>query len=208
VLSTKVLTEGFDVALLKAHFRDPGKQPSIRRMLHGYPRIENYTDADVEAFAPLFFGYSLYEVDGVFHSPRQGIVEERTQVVRFLLKPDFDWIIEGCGAGPERRNEVVALCREFLRGPSLEGAEFIRHEKHHLDERYHSTLPNYSRIIAYFDTWMNQVRMFIFGYVVHELCERMLQLHREEKLTAEQLEEEIWVASFSNLAVNRVTRSS
>jgi hypothetical protein len=204
----KVLTEGFDLGKLRAHFRDPARQPGIRRMLRGYPRVENYTDADVEALRPLFFGYSLYEVDGVYHSPRRGILEERTQVVRFLLKPDFDDLLARCGAGPDRRGEAVALARGFLRGPHLDRESFLRAEGPHLAEHYGQGLPDVLAGVEYLDRWMNQVRMFLFGYVVHQICARILELHDQRRLSAEELEEEIWFASFSNLSVSRVTRAS
>jgi hypothetical protein len=204
----KVLTEGFDLARLKAHFRDRKKQPGIRRMLRGYPRVEHYTRADVEELRPLFFGYSLYEVDGVYHSPERGILEERTQVVRFLLKPDFGELLVRCGAGAERRDEAVILAREFLRAPELEGEAFLRIEEERIARRFRDTLPNYLAGVEYLDRWMNQVRMFLFGYVVYEICARILELHRERRLRPEQMEEEIWFTSFSNLSVSRVVRTS
>jgi hypothetical protein len=202
----KVLTEGFDLDKLKAHFRDPHRQPGIRRMLRGYSRVENYTDVDVEELRPLFFGYSLYEVDGVYHSPARGIIEERTQVIRFLLKPDVEELLARCEAGADRRGEAVLLAREFLRSPTLERESFLLAEGSHITERLRDRLPNYLAGVDYLDRWMNQVRMFLFGYVVYEICARILELHREERLSAEQLEEEIWFASFSNLSISRVTR--
>jgi hypothetical protein len=204
----KVLTEGFDLARLKAHFRDPDKQPGIRRILRGYPRVEHYTEADVEALRPLFFGYSLYEVDGVYNSPERGVMEERTQVVRFLLKPDFDDLLAECGAGPDKRGEAVILAREFLRSPDLEAESFLRTEGPRIAQRFGTTLPNHLAGVQYLDRWMNQVRMYLFGYVVHEICDRILELYHEKRLSPEQLEEEIWFTSFSNLSVSRVTRTS
>jgi hypothetical protein len=203
----KVLTEGFDLGKLKAHFRDAERQPGIRRMLHGYHRLENYTDADVEALRPLFFGYSLYEVDGVYRSPARGILEERTQVVRFLLMPDYDELLARCGGGVEQRGEAVLLAREFLRGPILERESFLLAEGIGIAERLQHRLPNYLAGVDYLDRWMNQVRMFLFGYVVYEICARIMELHRHARLSAEQLEEEIWFASFSNLSISRVTRT-
>lgn len=202
----KVLTEGFDLDKVKAHFRDPAKQPTIRRMLLNYPRVERYTDADVDHLEQLFLGYSMYEVDGVYFRPGKGVVEERTQVIRFILKPDYDDILARCGTSVDQREEVVALIREFLRAPNLSLNEFLMMNGPRIQESFGGRVPHYLAVLEYVDRWVDRVRLFLFGYIVHEICARILELHGEKKLSVEELEEEIWLTSFSNLALNRVRR--
>ena len=202
----KVLTEGFDLAKVKAHFRDPAKQPSIRRMLRNEPRVARYTDADIEEMRQLFFGYSMYEVDGVFFRPGKGIVEERTQVIRFILQPDYEEVLAHCGAESAQKPAIVELIRDFLRSSSLRLEDFLSQHRAELHGVYATAFPNYLAVLEHMDRWVDQVRLFLFGYIIHEICARILELHAEKKLSVEQLEEEIWVTSFGNLAMNRVKR--
>jgi len=202
----KVLTEGFDLARVKAHFRDPAKQPTIRHLLQNYPRIEQFTDQDIDRMSQLFYGYSMYEVDGVFFRQRKGIVEERTQVIRFILQPDYDDVVTQCRIDPANKRAVVALIRDFLRTPDLKVDELLTMRGAGIRESFGPHISNYLEVLKYMEQWMDQVRLFLIGYIVHEICARILELHREKKLSMEQLEEEIWVTSFSNLAINRVKR--
>src|SRR4051794_20175040 len=64
------LIKGFNVENVKDHFRDPKKEQNIKRLLEDYPGAHSqyleYNSETIDRFPSLFFGYSMYEVDGVF----------------------------------------------------------------------------------------------------------------------------------------------
>src|ERR1051325_4316037 len=90
----ETLTQGFNLAILKAHFSDPDKQIKIKNLLDRYYSISQYNQQIIDDFLPVFFGYSMYEVDGVFYSDKKGIIEERVQAIRIIFKPDYDYLFK------------------------------------------------------------------------------------------------------------------
>lgn len=59
----------------------------------------------------------------------------------------------------------------------------------------------YKKVAEYLDKWIADVGLFLFGYLIFELCERIKELNDQEKTP---LEEEIWVSSFWSLEVNKI----
>lgn len=57
-------------------------------------------------------------------------------------------------------------------------------------------------LLHYLDRWIGAVGLFLFGYFVFNLCERIRAIDPEG---ATHIEEELWVSSFWNLEVNKVT---
>lgn len=184
------LTSGLNLSLVKNHLRE--KRTAVQEFLRPIRRLANYTDEQIEALAPVFQGYSMYEVDGVFRggsteSPTP--VEERTQVIRLMfLAPLTDDV---------RRDAGRFAARQFLRhwthdlgrfekevAESVEGAEFG------------------SSVRASLVKWLDDIGLFVNGYVVFMICDRILHLFEEGAIA--KVEDEVWITSLRCLAVNRV----
>src|SRR4051812_38604948 len=73
------LTKGFYIKNVISHFKKPEKKPGIKKLLKRFKDSVRYLEDEIDHFPPVLFGYSLYEVDGVFISERNGIQAERTQ---------------------------------------------------------------------------------------------------------------------------------
>jgi hypothetical protein len=57
-------------------------------------------------------------------------------------------------------------------------------------------------LMNYIDRWVGAVGLFLFGYLVFNLCERIRSIDPEG---GSHVEEEIWVTSLWNLEVNKIT---
>ena len=82
------LTKGFDLDTVKKHFQD--KQEAIQAMLQTHQQWRDYSDESIQSIEPFYFGYSIYEVDGVFLGKDGRPIEEKTQVIRFLFRADTE----------------------------------------------------------------------------------------------------------------------
>jgi hypothetical protein len=185
----EALSEGFNFEKVRNHFADPTKEARIRTLLTDY--TEWYDPPSIGVVEQFYWGYSMYEVDGVFFSPRTSqAIEERTQVIRLMCFPDLDRATafatkDGIERGTVRRI-VAAMMRRGRDERDRLGAE-------------------YPLLLDYIDRWIGAVGLFIFGYLIFNLCERIRALNEEG---AASLEEEIWVSSFWNLEVNKVSLES
>ena len=149
----------------------------------------------------VFFGYSMYEVDGVFFddketNPRKQIVEERTQVIRLMFKPDLS----------EFENmdykRLATLVKTFLRAPLSHFDSYLEYfEK---SETFgNETLNDHDKnLLEYLARWVQRVIIFLIGYVVYEICNEISSLVRNKKIP--KYEDEIWVTSFWNLLVYNI----
>ncbi len=185
------LTEGFHLEKVKNHFRE--KRDEIEAFLRGrYP-----LDAgSIEAMEQVFDGYSMYEVDGVFYDRQSGAIsEERSQVIRLNFRPEPD------KAAALDEEQVRHVTESYLNTGN--GADLLKFYA----EEGRATTPAVAReitkLLDYLERWRAQVGLFIFGYVVFEICERINEL---ELAKGEPPEREILVTSFSNLTLNRVVR--
>jgi len=178
----ETLTEGFDIARVKRVFHE--KKASISVLLRRFTEAGELTDERIDALEPLFWGYSMYEVDGVFYNPDKGTIEERTQIIRMMFLPDLEGLHK---LNPELAfDDLRRAVRNFLRGDRLE------------KEALRKSLPNLIDRVA---NWHANVGLFIFGFLVFQLCERIKELGDSQRRS---LEDEIWVCSFWTLSVNRV----
>lgn len=167
------------------------KQDAIRR-------IQNYS--------PIFKGYSVYSVDGVFFDDVGKAYEEATQVIRLMfrfssrLKPQA--IEAGCPDVLRRISHwVISKDIRVVKKP-----RWHRHEKQEFLDRYQYWPPKHRAFAeAHFEDvakeakkWVDDCGLFVFGYLVRRFSQHVLK----ECLS----EEEIWVASFFDLGVNVVKR--
>ena len=214
------LTDGFEKDKVEAHFRkDQNKKQRIKNMLaRHYPSVADYTDDAIDSLKklfhddyPLYSGYSMYEVDGVFYSPERGTIEERTQVIRVILRPHFklfwDGLFELCKIEPDtdtakkipagQAPTLMRLTTMYFDSPEGDRAFFVRQNT---SIKLNIVL---ERFIDFLDEWVDSVALFIFGYLVFNISEKLLKLRDQDQGKGE--EEEIWITSSWNPKVNRIT---
>ena len=210
----ETLTQGFKKQVVMDHFLNPdeAQKKAILKMLGkgwtsfptGYPNQDEIT-----AFPRLFFGYSTYEVDGVFlaQNPAKpemddddkwySIAEERTQIIRLVFRYDVS----------DRPLAEIDFIKAALHdpfseiGPFQENHPYVKEQIEHfkkLDIDIDGTL-------AKLDKWISYVGLFLFGYLLFNVCHRIesLNVSDDEQLDSEDIkQDEIWVSSFWNLNMN------
>lgn len=187
------LTAGFNPGKVRRHLAD--NEARIRGLMRDYYSVE-YSAELVDSMGRMMGGYSLYEVDGVFYAEEreQPVIEERTQVIRIMfLPPDIDVGVEG-----KVKKQVI---REYLRFTGdREDFEAQVGDRLNLsgNAQFHS-------LAAALRRWECQVALFVFGYIVDSLCEKIRILKDESGI---EEEDEIWVTSFWNLVINRVVKAA
>lgn len=205
----QTLTSGLRLDHLRNHFlhADDAKRQRIRAFLRRgwtFHRPE-YTAEEIAAFPRLFFGYSLYEVDGVFlkdrspaphvedHDENYQIEEERAQVIRIIFRYD-------CA---DRSAKVIDFLKASLRDPLSEIGG--------LADNYPELRPRIDREVAdellALDSWVRYAGLFIFGYLVFEICDTILGsdvMRYGQRDFATIRQDEIWVSSLWNLNMNVV----
>lgn len=179
----EALTDGFDFEKVKRHFLDDAKREKIYQLLETYDEVKNIEDR-IEKMEPFYWGYSMYEVDGVFFDPEKGIEEERTQIIRIMFLPKMEAI----------HSLVPDMNYSKLRRAVNRILKADRDEREEL--RAYSP-----QLVEYLNRWRGDIGLFLFGYIIFKLCSRI----NEVKADAEdELEKEIWLTSFWNLQVNKV----
>ncbi len=161
----------------------------------------------IDLYRSPFSGWSMYQVDGVFINPRGRVYEEATQVIRIMFRKDSRYA----------RLAEEADCDDVLRAirfwAIIESGALIRHIPWGLEERTrfmirHEPMADYERIFVEHNfepivkeavRWIDDCALFVFGYLVRNFCESVLERNLPE--------EEIWVTSFFDLTVNRVRKT-
>jgi len=167
-------------------------RPQILALLGPYPAWRNYDDEYIEALQPFLYGYSMYEVDGVFKgSAANGgaIIEERTQVLRLLFRIDLDAVAKEAEAEALDKKVLRAIVCDYLRA-------------HNRQVTFETSAGESQRIIAAAKKWRDQLGFFVFGYIVYELG-RHIELLRTSGSIG-KTEDEIWVVNFCNMELDRV----
>ncbi len=183
----ETLTRGFDPDEVRRHFTDPAKRPQIMEFLRSYA-AEVDLDERVEGIEPFYRGYSMYEVDGVFYSPERKTIEERAQIIRMMFIPDMERMR---AYAPELE---MSRIRKIVRRYFEEGRDGFERP----DE-----LP--TPLLKHISDWVDDIGLFLFGYIVFELCVKIDELNADDQ---GELEEEIWLSSFWDLRLNRVKLTS
>jgi hypothetical protein len=189
----EALTRGFDLDAVKRHFQEPDRRERIHELFRRYDARVPLDDERMGALREVFFGYSLYEVDGVFRGKNGGpkIQEERSQIVRVIFKPDY-------GGIADRSGTTVEAVRE-LAGERLHS--YRERNGSVLQDARGRTAESEKLVAEEIRSFMDDVSLFLFGYVVYEICERSAELREDEH---KRPEDEIWVTSFWGMTVNRV----
>ncbi len=208
----ETLTKGFDVDEVRRHLR--GKRKQIQTYLAGATQYWDISgresqspdqflnEAFIKRFPDLLHGYTMYEVDGVFRSPHTGqVVEERTQIIRLMFITDLDQQFSTLDfIDDSNREAATLLARAYLRSPHWDRHRFLEDQKLFASARTFDDRQA-AAIIGLTAEWARFIAVFLFGYVVHDICEGLRKLNQNEMVA---LEEEIWVTFFWNLIISRI----
>jgi hypothetical protein len=188
------LTKGFNLNY-REHFKGDSEK-KIKDFISQFRAYEDY-DKLASREKSIFFGYSIYEVDGVFHNGEGATFEERTQVVRIIFKPDYDTIIKilDCEGvknpeNPENMRTLKAIARESL-GLSRTQRIEVR------DSQYPEKQSWRRKAFDMICEWADDVGFFLIGYIVYELS-----------VGESNVEEEIWVSSIWTFDVNVIRKNN
>jgi hypothetical protein len=212
----ETLTSGFNFQKLQLYFSDPKKRENAVKILEYFysEELKEYSDKGkrLDLIREFRWGYSMYEVDGVFldHDKKDRlekelgrkltdseikeqnlISEERVQVIRIALFPNIDEIraeLKKEGVKDFTDKHIRSYTRDYLRAARDTGESEMK--KKAVGKKPEET------IIRFIDNWVIDTGIFIFGYLICEICEKM-----ENGATPQS---EIWVTSFWNLSVNKV----
>ncbi|MEA2207007.1 MAG: hypothetical protein QOE77_3783 [Blastocatellia bacterium] len=212
------LTKGFEFDDLRKHFLGR-KRKQIRHVLTHHAQWRKYSKKTIDAMQPFYWGYSLYEVDGVFYSKQKGrrtahaTVEERTQVIRFMFVPDLDAVLKRMKGKSLEYRDVLDIVKKYLRvaghrrgtsGANFTQTSLLESMRELNDPKVDKNMSNGNipTILNYIEDWFDNVGLFIFGYVIFEICAKLKRLGDADEV---DYEEEIWLTSFWNLNVNRVS---
>lgn len=206
----ETLTEGFKRQTVIDHFLKANKvkkQRILEMLSKGWTVFPSAypSQKDIRAFPRLFFGYSTYEVNGVFLKEREDkqylddsddnyeIIEELTQVIRLIFKYRcFD-----------RPFTEIDFCKASLRDPFSEIGTF-KDNYPYLRDRL---TPEIERALTELDEWIKYVGLFVFGYVLFVICDKIVRLSKEnavQRKPSSIKQDEIWVSSLWNMNVNVV----
>ena len=208
----ETLTNGFDVEQVRKHLR--GKRKQIQAYLCGAAQYWELTgkaspspeqflnESFIKRFPDLLHGYTMYEVDGVFRSPHTGqVVEERTQIIRLMFINDLDQLFSKLAfVNDANRDAASLLARSYLRSSHWDLHQFLA--DHKLNPSASTFKDDQAAAILQITAeWARSIAVFLFGYVVHDICEGLRKLNQNDQVATE---EEIWVTLFWNLIINRI----
>lgn len=172
------LTEAFDAGKIRAYLADPHNRSHLAALLgRNWPGLVARLDSIARRLETGIKGYSLYEVDGVYAGD-EGVVSERTQVVRLMFLPDLDGMAGRAGLAPERaRDETKILLRDY-------GADsgFYREKKGAGVE------PAVLALCEALEGWVEEVGLVLYGFIVNRVClairDRDLRPEEEIRVTS------------------------
>lgn len=193
------LTRGFKIKNVQEHFNNSKKKPGITRLLKNYKDSIQFlgTRDEVLNFPPVFQGYSMYEVEGVFYnSKKKQIQGELTQIVRIMFRPDFTELLKKYKQEKNSPTIISRTIKDYLHYP--DGREAFKKAR--------DLTPMQIAVVDHWATWANYVGLFVFGYVIYKICEQIIQLCSNGEMQWNDAEDEIWVTSFWNLKINPIKK--
>ena len=198
------LVKGFRTFTFSGYFKQ--NEESVKQLFEKYSDIIYLKGNILELFDtdynPIFQGYSMYEVDGVFrHDDSVAFDEELTQIIRIYFIPDYISIAKRF---PSYSNlEILKFADTFF---SLSTnmyrrmQQFIKTEEDIMNAGI-SHPQKHNELSDYFNNWVDAVSVFVFGYIIHEICLHLSTYYEEKKI--KELEKEIWVTSQWGILINR-----
>lgn len=191
-----------------AHLFNPYQYGTEQRMETAESPLEQARKR-IAMYKSPFRGWSMYEVDGMFFNGRGRIYEERTQVIRLMFRFGNSSFIRHA----RRANATDVLRSIILQAISIHGLletedtwdeqntqrYLALHGPWQDEKRRRFAEKYYSSICREVGKWIGDCVLFIFGYLVREFSQRVLE--------ADRIEEEIWVMSFFDMTLNVVRKS-
>jgi|SRR5882724_3070097 len=189
------LVKGFQIKNVQKHFRSKSKLKRIRVMLEDMEEVRLLDDpANIKAFPPVMFGYSMYEVEGVFfNSAKQQPENELTQVLRIMFKPDLDTFRQKNKYRVNAIPDIKRITKNYLRSTRRTELE---------DDPQASKMQR--QLVGYLKRWKDYVGLFLFGFIVYEMCEQITRLCDKGRMKWNDAEDEIWVTHFWSLNINSI----
>jgi len=183
----------------------------------------------------VFFGWSTYEVSGVFLKKNmRDIDEEQTQIIRIVFKYDIPKELKGARSGkyPEVLRAIlywVVSTYGLTDGKVWSDekfAAFVERFPQWSKEQKAFAKKHFVPIANDINIWIDDCGIFIFGFVLHQLWNKIVDMHKEGKKIRKSdarkrrknkkyqpaprkrthLEDQIWVTSIFRYDVN-VSRS-
>ncbi len=184
------LTDGFDIKKVVDHLQTHIKQI---HELFSNELSTAYDHTRLSLMKPIIWGYSMYEVDGVFlNEHTQKIGEERSQVIRIMFRFSSQHMMVECGIDEHTYLGMRELIQEML--------ETNKEKRRKSKDRYSNKEER--SVIEYIDQWIDDVAFLLFGYIIFNICLNIQKKVEEQRL--EHYEEEIWVTSLGKLQINRI----
>lgn len=193
------------------HWFDPNRYTSLE-LRSGRPTIEQ-AKARMAMYESPFYGWSMYEVDGVFLSNRKRhgkkqIDEERTQVIRLIFAFNHNSEKRATKLGHLDVYRAILYWVMSIYGHTDYDAywsdgemeRFLSRHGEWDDEKRRYAKRNYKRLAAAITKWIDDCGLFIFGFLVRELWTSVVKAAEAEE--AEKLEDEIWVSSIFHFNIN------
>jgi hypothetical protein len=165
----------------------------------------------MKMYQSVFFGWSEDAVDGVYLR-RDGIAvdEERSQVLETIFTFEDEGLqAQARGAGYLDVYLVVlnwvlsqyGQTEDHVHWSNEERDLFLFRHAAWSDEKRSWTRDNFMPIARSIGKWIDDCGLFIFGYLVRNFWERIVDLHREE---GTPLEETIWIINMFHIDVNEL----
>lgn len=210
----KTLEEGLRVKIVKKYLLDEARSLLIE--LAEYPanlfdpgkyRRKDYVKREVtlsqaerriRMYRSPFYGWSLYEAEGVFLGKRSRMYEEPTQVVRLVFRFPNARSIERKASDAHCGNVVKATISWCLEERWRLGDVMLWSQEqqdrflsaHHFWPESHKAFAKeyFPALACEVVKWVDDTGLFIFGYLVRNFWEKIQERGKKE--------EEIWVTSF------------
>lgn len=158
------------------------------------PGISKGLDLErIKKMKQIFWGYSMYEVDGIFFSRsinKKRIAEERSQVIRIMFLPDINYIREKL---IEKKN--IKVSNEEIKNI----IDTVFNDKLKVNRKSEEKKQTVLFIHSYIEDWRWDIQLFLYGYVIDEICKQINKLCKDIKP-----ENEIWISSAWNTQISRI----
>ncbi len=190
------LTEAFDAANIRAYLADTHPRSHIVQLLERHwPELAHNIDRIAARLSSGIQGYTMYEVDGVY-AGAEGVVSERTQIVRLMFVPGMDALADriALDPDPERnrarvRDEAQILLRNY-------GADAAFFKARNEDALKRGAIPaELLDLCRALEDWVDEVGLVLFGYIAGRICLAI----QDRNLRPE---EEIWVTTNWGFTLN------
>ena len=215
------LENGLDPEKVRDHFSEKKKAGAVEEYLARFLELSGSPLHRASKLRDTFFGYTIIEVEGAFARASKGqmdragglgtastspeVVIEPAYLVRVFFKPNVQQAWENAGGTGLAPHEYHELAKHFLRQVSNSAVMYTKARGPVLRSAEVKVVPPPGvddlgrKFLTQIEEWSHDAGLFMFGYLVFEMCDMM-----EKEFPEEQREDEIWIASLWNCSINRV----